>query len=172
MSEKQNWGKGYNIITSAVVEIEKIGLFTKNYTLYVTFANDDKVSIKTSLLDVLGHVNIKWEYVSVSPSKTAVRIPALPESIILTWDMIRRMTDWKFANDVVQKFREQEILIGKRLRTLREERGLTPQETAEKAETDLYRLALIESGTAIKTEMLLKILKAMGCDPADLAEPK
>ncbi|MFC1612678.1 hypothetical protein ACFL29_02405 [Patescibacteria group bacterium] len=182
MSEqKRNWRDEY-IMVSAVVEsidldikfvpsMEDGKLPTGNYILHITFASGDKVSIDTKFIDSEGYSDIKWQRVSLDPSGECILIEALPGPLVLTWNIIRRMTDWEFAKDTVKTHKDQQIEAGKLLRNLRKKINSTPQEIAEKAGIGLYKLALAEEGVDLEMTMLWKILDAIGRNIADLDDP-
>lgn len=63
-------------------------------------------------------------------------------------------------------------IIGQKIKHLREKRGLSQQELADKLETDRQYISKIENGKInMSLDYLDKIIKALKCKPADFYPP-
>jgi hypothetical protein len=155
---------GYRTIKKFVVDGDKA---------YVTFADQDEVSIKTDRLVPPGSENVRWTEATLGERGRYVTVPAWPESVDISWDVIRRLDDAQFAAEMAKLAAEQATHIGERLRGLRLHRQLTQDEVARRADIQPANLSRIENGHFdVASSTLWKLLAVMGCGPADLAGDK
>lgn len=68
-------------------------------------------------------------------------------------------------------FRKERTLLGDRIRSIREKKGLTQEDLADKASIDVSYLAKIENGYVNTTiRYLIKISRALGVKAKDLLD--
>jgi DNA-binding Xre family transcriptional regulator len=88
----------------------------------------------------------------------------------IPWSTIRALTDREYAAHLAEAAEEQARQIGLRIRELRELRGLSSNELAERAGITPQSLSRIEHGHHdVVFRTLRRILAAMGCSLRDLA---
>lgn len=138
--------------------------------LHVTFANGDGVRIATSTLRPADVKEIKWAKATVDFQGLHVVVPAEPRDLTLSWDLIRRLTDRSFAEEMNERAAQQARLVGGRLRELRQKKGLTQSAVAAMTGIEQANISRIENGRFdISASTLWKILDALGYTAADLA---
>lgn len=157
-------GKEYCTILEVDVEI---------FSVDIQFANGDLVSVKKSAI-IPANYKIFWEdHPKVIENGAAIAFSATPKRLEVSWELIRRLTDVKFAKRMAKLAAKQSKHIGKRLRVLRKNRGLTQADVALRTGIEPANISRIENGKFdIAALTLWKILGAMGYSAGDLAEPK
>lgn len=158
---KTKWARAYQTILS---------FKSKAHQLTVTFANGDTVVIPHARLVPPGITAVSWGNAYLATGAFSITVPAEPKPLEIWWDVIRNLTDEKFARDMVQIAAEQARYIGKRVRELRESRELTQAKLASITGIEQANLSRIENGVFdVSTTTLWKILGAMGFSARDLA---
>lgn len=161
MREKQTT-RGYR----SIVAIE-----LRASALKVTFLNGDIVTLEKSRLMPPGFRNAKWPLAEIITEGLAISVPAEPRALEIPWYTIRSLTDKEFSQYWVTRAEQQAQEIGRRLRLLREQRGLKQAYVADTAGLQAPNLSRIENGHFdIASSTLWKILAAMGCSFRDLVE--
>lgn len=128
-----------------------------NGNIIVSFQNGDKATIKMDL--ILKSVDLLF-------TDHEIIIPV----INIPWDHLRVITDLEFGKHLANESVKQSKLIGKKIKKLREERGINSKELAERADVTPQTITRIENGqTDVGFSTLRKILTAMGCSLKDLS---
>lgn len=137
----------------------------------VSFANGDQIEMPTSeLVPSRLRTTIDWANAQPSNLSTGISIPADPVAIEIPSTRLRRLSDRSFADHLARLAERQARLIGSRLKSLRQRRGLTQKAVARLAHLEPANLSRIESGRFdVSSTTLWKILAAMDCSIADLA---
>jgi DNA-binding XRE family transcriptional regulator len=157
--------------------------------LDLTFENGDHYVIPTeSVLPATNHVQIRpngkrdlnhtaghkppdWSKMRISEMGDVLEVPAVGSVIEIPWDHIRRIADAKFGAQWADKAARWRSAIGKRLRTMRLEAGLTRPALASKLGVPRETVADVESGkTSPPTELIEQIAAALGNRLADFAK--
>jgi len=113
---------------------------------------------------------IDWEAMTFDPYEIVVS--TAEEQIEIPWSAIRALTDRDYATHLAEAAKEQARQIGRRIRELRKQRGLTSKEVAERARITPQSLSRIENGHHdVVYTTLQQILAAMGASLKDLVEP-
>lgn len=138
--------------------------------LTVRFANGDVAAVSVDRLvrsDVSG---LDWRDVRHSPHEVLVPMPE-GDTVEISWMDIRAQSDPELAEFLIQTADEEARRIGRRLRLLRERRGMTSKQVAEAAGIAPLSLSRIELGRHdVVYRTLRRILAAMNYDLHDLAE--
>jgi DNA-binding XRE family transcriptional regulator len=138
---------------------------------YLVVLFEDGVSAKVPTEGLLppGTSHPLWDKMQVNLYE--ITIPTSVGEREIPWTTIRLLTDSKFATYMAQVAEEQAQDVGHRLRELRQSKGLTGKEVAERAGITAQSLSRIENGHHdVVFTTLKKILTAMGATLADLAE--
>ncbi|MFZ1321408.1 MAG: XRE family transcriptional regulator [Ignavibacteria bacterium] len=139
-----------------------------NDSLLVNFENGDAIKIPKDRLIPFGISDIEWAKLSFSPFE--IVIPASPHPFEIPWDSLRVMTDKEFGKYLAERSEEQSLLIGTKIKRLREKKGIKSNELAERAGITPQTISRIEQGhTDVGFATLRKILAAMGYSLKDLA---
>jgi transcriptional regulator with XRE-family HTH domain/Zn-dependent peptidase ImmA (M78 family) len=137
--------------------------------LHVRFANDDLVSVDPARLVTSSTASdADWTAVRIAGAELMVPVPG--DEIAVSGFDIRALTDGQFARHLAQLAEEQGRLVGQRIRTLRESRGLSSAELSRRAGISAQSLSRIELGRHdVVYSTLQRILAAMNYSLADLA---
>lgn len=136
--------------------------------LHVEFANGDVVSLPAARFGVEGDFEVRFD-VEDSP---AVQIVSGGDVRELSWVQIRSATDPEFAQEMRRQDAEESRRIGRRLRALREDRGLSQRDVAGLVGMPAPQLSKIESGTYdLRVSTVQTLLRAMGASFADISGP-
>lgn len=136
----------------------------------VLFADETWVEFDGRRLLPADACDVRWEALSLNEEGGYLDIPTAGEPIALPSDRIRILTDPDYAEHWAQLAAEEARRIGRRLRALRERRGLTGKEVARRAGIAPMSLSRIELGYHdIVLTTLAKILAALGGTWDDLA---
>jgi superfamily II DNA or RNA helicase/transcriptional regulator with XRE-family HTH domain len=136
--------------------------------LAISFANGDVVRLRPQALfgpdaDTADWQTLTWDQDQVSV-ETASGLAEAP------WDSVRAITDTDFATEMVLQAKEHARRIGVGLRLLRESRGLSSKEVAQRASIAPQSMSRIELGRHdVVFTTLEKILGAMDYNLRDLA---
>ncbi len=137
--------------------------------LVVSFENGERVKVLTESLLSPGNAGLFWDKMQVTAYEISVPTPTGVREI--PWTTIRLLTDRKFAAHMAQVAEEAAQDVGHRLRTIRQSKGFTSKEVAERAGISAQSLSRIENGHHdVVFTTLNKILAAMGATLTDLAE--
>lgn len=110
---------------------------------------------------------IQWERLSTAPYE--ITVPSEHGDVAIPWSTVRAVTDKEYSAHLVDAAEEQARQIGRRIRELRESRGLTSKELAGRAGIAPQSLSRIELGRHdVVFTTLQRILAAMGCSLKDL----
>lgn len=138
--------------------------------LNLVFENGDDIDLPITSLQPPKDAQLDWYHVGLSEDGLEIIVPGNPVDFSIPADLIRRLTDDDFRAAMNEHAEQQARLIGKELRHLREQRGLTQARLAHLAGVLPGNLSRIENGAFdISSSMLLRLLSAMSCTPADLA---
>lgn len=136
--------------------------------LQVEFGNAEVVRVSATRFGVEGDFEVHFD-VDASPSVQLVTATGVRE---LSWSQIRTATDPDFAQEMRRQDAEEARRIGRRLRALREDRGLSQREVAGLVGMPAPQLSKIESGTYdLRISTVQTLLRAMGATFADISSP-
>lgn len=140
----------------------------KRGTLYIHFQNGDEreLPVKSLLpLDV-----DTFDEASLNFSDYEISLKSDQGDFLIPWDKIRILSDKDFAQAMAQKAEEHSRLIGNKIKSMRERKGLKSIDLAERAGITPQTITRIEKGhTDIGFSTLRKILASMGYSLKDLA---
>lgn len=138
-------------------------------TLDVCFEDGTQAQVQTARLVPHGSKEIDWSHLSVTPYE--VTVPAADGPIVIPWSRIRTLTDAEYAAHLAAAAAEEAQRIGLRIRALRERRGLTGKQLADRAGITPQSVSRIEHGHHdIVFTTLRRILAAMDCTLRDLSD--
>jgi len=136
----------------------------------VLFADETWVEFDGRRLLPPGVCDPRWAALRLDEEGGHLEIPTAGEPVELPPDRVRLLTDPDYAEHWAQLAAESAHRIGRRLRTLRERRGLTAKDVAQRAGIAPMSLSRIELGYHdIGFPTLAKLLAALGADWDDLA---
>src|SRR6266567_3757736 len=107
-----------------------IGVERRGSELAVRFGDGAEVVVDPEGLLPSGVRHVDWEALTFNPYE--IILPTSTESIEIPWSTIRALTDRQYAMHLADAAREQARQIGLRIKELREQRGLTSKELAER----------------------------------------
>jgi len=134
----------------------------------VVFANGDVVQIDPAALGVAGKFTVD---VAEGGAAVLVKTPDDGEREI-DWMVVRSAADPAFAQELRERDAEEARRIGRRLRELRENRGMSQKAVANVVGMSAPQLAKLEQGeTDMRISTLRSLLRALGANFADIAGP-
>ena len=137
--------------------------------LVVRFEDGASVSLDSRRVLPAESGRVDWDGMSVNPYELV--IPTAGGQIEVSWSTIRVLTDREYAAHLAAAAEAQASQIGLRIKQLREARGLSSKELAERAGITPQSLSRIEHGRHdVVFTTLRRIVAAMGCSLRDLAE--
>jgi transcriptional regulator with XRE-family HTH domain len=138
--------------------------------LWVQFADGTEAQVELRrLLDPPPASTPAWETLKVEPHSVSFEVDE--EEVELPWLDIRAATDAAFGSLLVDRAAESAQQVGSQLRLLRERRGLSGKELAERAGLSPQSLSRIERGRHdVVYSTLQRLLTAMNYDLGDLAQ--
>jgi transcriptional regulator with XRE-family HTH domain len=140
----------------------------ENNKIVINFENGDTIELSKEGLTPFHFQEINWSELQYTPFE--IIIPAKPEALEISWDKLRVITDKEFAKHLAQKSEEQSKLIGVKVRRLRDKKGISSKDLAERAGVTPQTISRIEQGRSdVSFATLRKILAAMGYSLKDLA---
>ncbi len=133
----------------------------------VVFANGDVIRLDPAALGVTGQLTV-----GVDECGAAVLIGTAEGERQLDWMVVRAAGDQAFAQHLRERDAEEARRIGRRLRALRENRGMSQKAVAGLVDMSSPQLAKLEQGeTDMRISTLRSLLRALGADFADIAGP-
>jgi transcriptional regulator with XRE-family HTH domain len=144
-----------------IVAVEPIG-----GVLAVEFANGDRIEVS---LDSLGADRDTKLMLGENGALLAIGPGGERE---IDWMVIRASADSAFAAELRERDAEESRRIGRRLRALRQNKGLSLKASAEMAGMSSPQLAKIEKGeTDLRISTVRSVLRPLGASFADIAGP-
>ncbi len=133
----------------------------------VVFANGDTVQIDSTGLGLTGEFTV-----DVAEGRAAVLIRTVEGDREIDWMVIRSAADPAFAQELRERDAEEARRIGRRLRALRENRGMSQKAIAGVVGMSPPQLAKLEQGeTDMRISTLRSLLRALDASFADIAGP-
>jgi transcriptional regulator with XRE-family HTH domain len=160
-SNRQAWEKpGYSDVIAAAQTESGVE---------VRFANGDTVTVPPDLLGV-PHANFSVHV--DSDDTTHVRVIAGTNVRDVDWTVIRAASDAAFADELRERDADESRRVGRRLKALRENRGLSQRNIAQLAGMSAPQLSKLEAGaTDMRLSTARSLLRAMGASFADISGP-
>jgi transcriptional regulator with XRE-family HTH domain len=158
-SNRQPWEKpGYSDVIAAAQTESGIE---------VRFANGDTVTVPPGLLGV-PHANFSVQV--DSEDTTRVRVIAGTNVRDVDWTVIRAASDAAFADELRERDADESRRVGRRLKALRENRGLSQRDIAQLAGMSAPQLSKLEAGaTDMRLSTVRSLLRAMGASFDDIS---
>jgi transcriptional regulator with XRE-family HTH domain/Zn-dependent peptidase ImmA (M78 family) len=159
--EYQRWdAPGYGDIKAAMA--------TPEGTL-VTFANGDAVKVSPG---VLGARTADFVTEVDPEDPTRLRVITTGATRDVDWTTIRAATDEQFASWLRERDTEESHRVGRRVRALREDRGLAQGELAKLVGMTPPQLSKLEKGESdMRLSTVRALLRAMDATFADISSP-
>jgi transcriptional regulator with XRE-family HTH domain len=141
--------------------------------LLVLFEDGTWVRLDPNRLVPPSAVGVDWSRLLVTPYELHVST-AEGETIDIPWTAIRTLSDPAFGSHMADAAESEAREVGRRLRQLRQARGLNSKDLASRAGITQQSLSRIENGRHdVTLTTLQRLLAAMGANLADLAaEPQ
>lgn len=160
-SNRQAWEKpGYSDVMAAAQTESGVE---------VRFANGDTVTVPPGLLGV---PDADFSVQVDSEDTTRVRVIAGTNVRDVDWTVIRAASDAAFADELRDRDAEESRRVGRRLKALRENRGLSQRDIAQLAGMSAPQLSKLEAGaTDMRLSTVRSLLRAMGTSFADISGP-
>ncbi|HLH26250.1 MAG TPA: helix-turn-helix transcriptional regulator [Chloroflexota bacterium] len=138
--------------------------------LVVDFEDGTRARLEADRLLLPDDGPVEWDRLTWSPYEIAV--PGPYEVVIVPWSRIRVLTDTGYAAHLAAAADAEARQIGRRIRELRQARGLTGEELAARAGISTHHLARLERGERDSgLPPIEPLLAAMGCTLQDLIPP-
>jgi transcriptional regulator with XRE-family HTH domain/Zn-dependent peptidase ImmA (M78 family) len=136
--------------------------------IVVLFEDGSGASVEAKKLIPPNVEGVDWKCMTFSPFE--ITVPAAHDrELEIPWSTIRVLTDRDFSRYFAATAEEDARRIGLRIRALRESRGISSKELAERAGIAPQSLSRIENGRHdVVLTTLQRILAAMGCSLRDL----
>lgn len=133
----------------------------------VVFANGDAVQVVSAGLGLTGEFTV-----GVAEGGAAVLVRTIEGEREIDWMVIRSAADPAFAQELRERDAEEARRIGRRLRALRENRGMSQKAVAGVVGMSPPQLAKLEQGeTDMRISTLRSLLRALDASFADIAGP-
>lgn len=137
--------------------------------LTVDFEDGDHVVVTATRLLPFDAGPPAWQEISFDPYE--IVIPTASGAVVIPWSTLRLLTDPAYARFVAAGARDYAVRMGRRIRELRQARGLSGRELAQRAGITPNNLSRIELGRhTVTLSTLGNLLAAMGYSYRDLAE--
>lgn len=150
---------GYSDIRSA----DRIGM-----DLQIEFEDGDVVRVPSLRFGVEGEFEVHFD----ADNSQVVQLIGSDGAREVSWVQIRTATDPDFVREMRRQDAEESQRIGRRLRALREDRGLSQREVADLVGMPAPQLSKIESGSNdLRVSTVQTLLRAMGATFADISGP-
>ena len=118
---------------------------------------------------------VKWEYRGKLESYSE-HIPSWREAIKMDCFVGVKVTDIETQEVVFFETKEDLTMLGKKLKFMREQKGMTQQELAEKSHVNLRSIQNYEQGfkdiNGAKVTTVLALAEVLGCDVYDIINPR
>jgi transcriptional regulator with XRE-family HTH domain len=151
---------GYSDITAAARTPEGVE---------VDFANDQKVLVSSALLGV---PTPNFDVAVDADDPTKLRVSWDGGSREVDWSAVRAATDPAFAAELRARDAEESHRVGRRLRALREDRGLAQSALAQLVDMPAPQLSKLEKGESdMRLSTVRSLLRAMNATFADISGP-
>ena len=135
----------------------------------VVFLNDDVVRLSP------GRFGVRGAFEAVLAEGTgglAITVTGTDAERTITWSQLRAATDPDFAQEMRRQDAEESRRIGRRLRAVREDRGLSQKDLAALVGMSGPQLSKIEKGTSdLRFSTVQTLLRAMGATLDDISGP-
>jgi transcriptional regulator with XRE-family HTH domain/Zn-dependent peptidase ImmA (M78 family) len=137
----------------------------RNDVVEVGFANGDVVAVDVAALGVTGEFAAE-----VADGGAAVVMQTLDGEREIDWTVVRSAADPAFAQELRERDAEEARRVGRRLRALRENRGMSQKAVASVVGMSAPQLAKLEQGeTDMRISTLRSLLRALGASFAEIA---
>jgi transcriptional regulator with XRE-family HTH domain/Zn-dependent peptidase ImmA (M78 family) len=137
--------------------------------LHITFADGDTVSVDPARLAPRAAESIDWSAARIDGPE--IQAPTAGRMYAVSWLDVRALTDEAFAAYLARVADEESRQVGRKLRHLRESRGLTSAALAARAQITPQSLSRIELGRHdVVYSTLQRLLAAMNYTLRDLNE--
>jgi transcriptional regulator with XRE-family HTH domain/Zn-dependent peptidase ImmA (M78 family) len=137
--------------------------------LHVRFANGDESVLEVDRLLAREPDGLNWP--EARPHAQELIVPGADGEVAIAWTTLRAQSDPRFAAFMMEEADEDARRIGRRLRILREQRGMSSKDVAAAAGIAPMSLSRIELGRHdVVFRTLRRILAAMDYTLRDLAE--
>ena len=138
--------------------------------LDVSFANRDRLRVPVEALLGPSAAAADWHRLRIGTTRDVIEVRVDDRVTEIPWDRLRAAADAEFRRHLALKAGESARRIGRRLRELRRESGLTQAAVAKAAGLTKASVSRLESGQARPDlETLRKAVGAMGKTIYDLA---
>jgi transcriptional regulator with XRE-family HTH domain len=146
-----------------------IGATRRGDNVEVRFRNGDSATLPATVLGLPGG---GFEVVVDSDDPTRLRLKTAQETQDIDWMQIRSAIDPEFARELRERDAEESRRLGRRMKALREDRGLSQREVARRVGMTPPQLSKIENGeTDMRLSTVRSLLRAMNAGFADIAGP-
>lgn len=136
--------------------------------LQVEFVNGDVVRVRPTRFGVEGEFQVHFN----AQDSPAVILSASGGDREISWIQVRTATDPKFAQEMRRQDAEEARRVGRRLRALREDRGLSQRDVAKLVGMPPSQLSKIESGSFdLRVSTVQTLLRVMGATFAEISGP-
>jgi transcriptional regulator with XRE-family HTH domain len=159
MSANASWMEaGYGDVESAT---------RRDDALEVVFANGDVVRLDQAALGVTGDFTV-----DAAEGGAAVLLTTSEGQREVDWTLVRSAADPAFAQELRERDADEARRIGRRLRALRQNRGMSQKAVANVVGMSSPQLAKLEQGeTDMRVSTLRSVLRALDASFADIAGP-
>lgn len=136
--------------------------------LKVSFENGDDVEVE---IKSIVPISFDESGLELANNSYEIFIRNEKESTTVPWSKIRVLTDIQFSKHMAQLAEQQTEEVGKKIKSLRERKGIKSLELAERSGVTAQTISRIERGhTDVSFGTLKKMLAAMGLTLKDFAE--
>jgi transcriptional regulator with XRE-family HTH domain/Zn-dependent peptidase ImmA (M78 family) len=136
----------------------------------IEFANGDTVTVSAKTLGLPGD-QLRVEPSSDGPHSIRA-VMGSGEAFDVSWEQVRSAADPDFAQELRRQDADEARRLGRRLKALREDRGLSQRALAQLIGMSAPQLSKIESGFFdLRVSTVHTLLRAMGATLADIAGP-
>ena len=149
---------------SDIASVEEIG-----DEIEVAFLNGDVVRLSLRQFGIRGAFEA---VLAEGASGLAITVTGTDAERTVTWSQLRAAADPDFAQEMRRQDAEESRRIGRRLRALREDRGLSQKDLAALVGMSGPQLSKIEKGTSdLRFSTVQTLLRAMGATLNDISGP-
>jgi len=135
----------------------------------VAFLNGDVVRLSPGRFGVRGAFEAA---LAEGAGGLAITVTGTDAERTITWSQLRAATDPDFAQEMRRQDAEESRRIGRRLRAVREDRGLSQKDLAALVGMSGPQLSKIETGTSdLRFSTVQTLLRAMGATLDDISGP-